>query len=100
MIKNLEKYPVVREVPQTKEDLIAFEDLIVSHWEGGKIRGPVHLSNGNEEQLIEIFKRINKKDWVFSTWRSHYHTLFKDITPNLLERQILDGKSITICKTD
>jgi hypothetical protein len=29
MIKNLEKYPIVREVPQTKEDLIAFEDLIV-----------------------------------------------------------------------
>ena len=100
MIKNLEKYPVVRDVPQTKEDLIAFEDLIVSHWEGGKIRGPVHLSNGNEEQLIEIFKRINKRDWVFSTWRSHYHTLLKDITPNWLERQILDGKSITICKTD
>jgi TPP-dependent pyruvate/acetoin dehydrogenase alpha subunit len=24
----------------------------------------------------------------------------KDITPNWLERQILDGKSITICKTD
>ena len=51
MIKNLEQYPIVREQKLTSQDLINFEDLIVSHWEGGKIRGPVHLSNGNEEQF-------------------------------------------------
>ena len=100
MIKNLEQYSVVREIPQTKNDLIGFEDLIVSHWEGGKIRGPVHLSNGNEEQLIEIFKRIKTTDWVFSTWRSHYHALLKGLYPEWLEKQILDGKSITICNSD
>jgi TPP-dependent pyruvate/acetoin dehydrogenase alpha subunit len=100
MIKNLEQYSVVREIPQTKNDLIGFEDLIVSHWEGGKIRGPVHLSNGNEEQLIEIFKRIKPTDWVFSTWRSHYHALLKGLNPEWLEKQILEGKSITICNSN
>ena len=79
MIQNLKNYPVVRNITKTKEDLIQFEELIVSHWENAKIRGPVHLSNGNEDQLIEIFKRIRTTDWVFSTWRSHYHAFLKDI---------------------
>ena len=36
----------------TKEELIQFEDDIISHWEGGDIRGPIHLSNGNEDEQI------------------------------------------------
>jgi len=100
MIKNLDKYPVQRDVKQTKDDLIQFEELIVSHWENAKIRGPVHLSNGNEEPLIEIFKRIKTTDWVFSTWRSHYHALLKDIDPKFIENEILSGKSISVCNVD
>ena len=38
----------------SKEELIAFEDDIIKHWENGEIKGPIHLSNGNEESLIEI----------------------------------------------
>jgi pyruvate dehydrogenase E1 component alpha subunit len=97
MIKNLEQYPIVREHNWNTEELIHFENKIIESWEGGKIRGPVHLSNGNEEHLIEIFKRIGLSDWVFSTWRSHYHALVKGISPDWLEDQILKGKSITIC---
>ncbi len=59
MIKNLEQYPIVRDIDWTEEKLIAFEQEIVDIWEAGKITGPVHLSNGNEKHLIEIFKRIN-----------------------------------------
>ena len=84
----------------SKEDLIAFEDDIISHWEGGEIRGPIHLSNGNEEQLIEVFKKISPTDWVFSTWRSHYHALLHGIEPSKLKQKILDGKSITIVDKD
>jgi TPP-dependent pyruvate/acetoin dehydrogenase alpha subunit len=69
MIKNLEQYPIIRDIEQTPVTLIEFEDLIVKHWEEGKIKGPVHLSGGNEEQLIEIGKRMKSTDWVFSTWR-------------------------------
>ena len=93
MIKNLEQYPVVRDIQQTTESLIDFENLIVKHWEDGKIRGPIHLSNGNEEQLIEIFKRVSENDWVFSTWRSHYHWLLKGNSADYAEALILDGKS-------
>lgn len=96
MIKNIQQYPVVREIEYTVEDLKNFENSIVSHWEQGKIRGPVHLSGGNEQQLIEIGRRISKNDWVFSTWRSHYHALIKGINPTWLENEILSGRSITI----
>lgn len=100
MIKNLEKYDIVRDLQLTKTDLVNYEKMIADHWESGKIRGPVHLSDGNEEQLIEVFKRIKKTDWVFSTWRSHYHALLKGICPVWLEEEILEGKSITVCNID
>lgn len=96
MIQNLERYPIVSDVRYTKDDLIKYERMIADHWEAGKIKGPVHLSGGNEEQLIEIGKRIKETDWVFSTWRSHYHALIKGVSPVWLEEEILAGRSITI----
>jgi len=82
------------------QDLIDFEDNIISHWENGEIRGPIHLSNGNEKQLIKIFNKIGIEDWVFSTWRSHYHALLHGVEPDVLKQKILDGKSITIIDKD
>ena len=96
MIQNLERYPIVSDVRYTKDDLTKYERMIADHWEAGKIKGPVHLSGGNEEQLIEIGKRIKETDWVFSTWRSHYHALIKGVSPVWLEEEILAGRSITI----
>jgi len=100
MIKNLEQYPIVRNIDWTEEKLIAFEQEIVDIWEAGKITGPVHLSNGNEKQLIEIFKRVSEKDWVFSTWRSHYHWVLKGISADYGKELISQGKSITMCNID
>ncbi len=96
MIKNLEQYPIVKEVNYDKESLIKFEDNIVDIWESGKIKGPVHFTSNNEDQLIEIFKRIKETDWVFAHWRSHYHALLHGITPEWLKDQILDGHSIAM----
>jgi pyruvate dehydrogenase E1 component alpha subunit len=100
MIQNLEQYPIVRHIDWTEEKLIAFEQQIVDIWEAGKITGPVHLSNGNESQLIEIFKRIRETDWVFSTWRSHYHWVLKGLSADYGTELIKQGKSITLCDTD
>ncbi|MHA2279418.1 MAG: thiamine pyrophosphate-dependent enzyme [Promethearchaeota archaeon] len=66
----------------------------------GKILAPVHLSDGNEEQLIEIFKHIKKTDWVFSAWRSHYHALLHGISREWLRQEIMEGRSITVNKPD
>jgi TPP-dependent pyruvate/acetoin dehydrogenase alpha subunit len=100
MIKNIDNHPIVREHNWNEEELIHFENKIVKSWESGKIRGPVHLSGGNEKPLIEIFKRISENDWVFSTWRSHYHALLKGVSPDWLEKEILEGRSITIVNKD
>ena len=100
MIKNIDNHPIVREHNWNEEELIHFENKIGDSWETGKIRGPVHLSGGNDKHLIEIFKRISENDWVFSTWRSHYHALLKGVSPDWLEKEILEGRSITIVNKD
>ena len=84
----------------SEQDLIDFENDIISHWEGGEITGPIHLSIGNEKELIRIFSKIGIDDWVFSTWRSHYHALLHGMEPSVLKQKILDGKSITIVDKD
>ena len=99
-MKNLNKYEKIREVPFTKEDLIKFEEKIVDFWEDGQIRAPVHLSDGNEDELIEIFSVIDYSDYVFSTWRSHYHALLHGITPEWVEDEILKGRSLSLSNLD
>jgi len=95
-MKNLEQYPIVKESLYTESELIEFENDIIEQWEDGNIRGPVHLSHGNEKQLIEIFKRVSPTDYVFSTWRSHYHALLHGVDKQWLYDYILDGKSISV----
>ena len=99
-LKNLNNYNKVRDINLTKEDLIQFEEHIVSLWENGKIKAPVHLSHGNEDELIEVFSHIDTDDYVFSTWRSHYHALLHGLTPEWIEDKILQGKSISLCNLD
>ena len=78
----------------TKEELIKFEKGIAKKWNNAEIPYYVHLSGGNEEQLIEIFKEIKLGDYVFSTHRSHYHYLLKGGSPKELEEKILHGESM------
>jgi len=80
----------------TPQDLIAFEFHIADLFHAGKIPYPVHYSGRNEEQLIKIFQRTQPQDWVFSTWRSHYHALLKGMPPDVLEKKILAGDSMHI----
>jgi len=79
-----------------KQELIDFEEDIKDLFLDGKIRAPIHLSRGNEEPLIEIFKGIQPEDWVFSTHRSHYHALLHGIDPEWLRQEILAGRSMHI----
>ena len=81
----------------TIDDLISFEEEIAETFNQGKIKAPVHLYNGNEKKMIEIFQNVKKNDWVFCTWRSHYQCLLKGVNPDLIKQDILDGRSITLC---
>lgn len=81
----------------TPESLRAFEAEVSEAFNTGRIRAPVHLSGGSEEQIIEVFQDIRSEDWITTNWRSHYHCLLKGVPPDELMAEILAGRSITLC---
>ena len=80
-----------------QKELISFEEEIASLFNTGKIRAPVDLYQGNEDKIIEIFKKINKNDWIFCSWRSHYQCLLKGVPAKEIKNEILKGRSISLC---
>lgn len=81
----------------TVEYLREFEQDIANEFNAGKIRAPIHLEGGNEQQLLDIFKEVNPKDWICVTWRSHLKCLLKGVPPSEVKAAIMAGKSITLC---
>tara|TARA_B100000029_G_C17238632_1_gene838178 strand:- start:4 stop:603 length:600 start_codon:yes stop_codon:yes gene_type:complete len=80
-----------------KQKLIKFEEDIAKLFNAGKIKAPVHLYHGNENELIKIFRKIKKNDWVFCSWRSHYQCLLKGVPENKIKKEILACRSISLC---
>ena len=80
-----------------KKDLVNFEEEIAELFNKGFIRAPVHLYHGNEEQIIDFFKRVKKNDWIFCSWRSHYQCLLKGVPKEKIKKEILEGRSISLC---
>lgn len=81
----------------SKNELIAFESEISELFNNLKIKAPIHLYDGNEEKMKEIFTNVKNEDWVFCTWRSHYQCLLKGVDKETLKGDILKGKSIALC---
>lgn len=82
---------------EKKQWLINFEKDIEEEFLAACIRAPIHLSDGNEEQLINLFSDwIEPHDLIFSTWRSHYHALLHGLDPIWLKTEIMKGKSMSI----
>lgn len=81
----------------TEQELIDFETQIGDDFNNGMIKAPIHLYFGNESKIINIFNDVKDEDWVFCTWRSHYQCLLKGVPQELLRKDILRGKSITLC---
>jgi len=79
-----------------KKNLIEYEDKIADLFNSKKIRAPIHLYYGNEDEIINVFKIIKKNDWVFCSWRSHYQCLLKGVPEDILTKSILEGKSISL----
>jgi pyruvate dehydrogenase E1 component alpha subunit len=80
----------------TSKELRDFESEIANLFNEGKIKAPVHLSSGNEDALINIFKDISRSDWVLGSWRSHYHCLLKGVSSQQITNEILAGRSISL----
>ena len=86
----------VREVNLTPSDLMSFEEGVFARYENSEIKSPVHLTSGNEEQLIKIFQYVHPDDWVFCSWRNHYHALLHGIPRETLMDLIVRGKSMSV----
>jgi len=80
----------------TKQGLINFENEIIQLYKDCKLPFLFHLSGGNEDKLIEIFKDIKEGDYVISNHRNHYHALLAGIPPEELKQKIIDGRSMFI----
>ena len=94
MIRIPNKLERVRDVDLTPKELIDFESRIKEQYENGNIPSPIHLSKNNEGELIQIFEYIDKDDWVFCSWRNHYHALLHGIPEDKLYNDIMDGRSM------
>lgn len=78
------------------KELIAFEDEIAELYKAGKIKAPIHLAGTNEDELITIFQHVKPEDWIFSTWRNHYHWLLSGRDKEELKRQIINNHSMHV----
>ena len=93
MIKN----KIIMITKLTPTDLKNFELKVADSFNNAKIKSPVHLYSGNENQIINVFKDIKKKDWVLCSWRSHYQCLLKGVPEKELFSEIKKNKSISLC---
>lgn len=80
----------------TKEKLQEFETQVAEIFNAGGIKAPVHLSDGNESALIEVFNDVKSEDWVFCSWRSHYQCLLKGVPAAEVLSEIMLGHSISL----
>lgn len=86
---------------KTIRELIQFENEMVEMYKQGILRSPIHLSGSEdldlEEFLIDYFKdNVKKDDWIFTTYRSHYHSLLKGVSEDWLKNWIKKGYSIHV----
>ena len=81
----------------SKKQLITFEENVAEKFNAAKIKAPVHLYYGNEDNIIDVFKKVEEDDWIFCSWRSHYQCLLKGVPEEILMQKILEGKSISLC---
>jgi len=80
-----------------KEQLIEFETRIGDAFNQGLIKAPIHLYSGNEDLMAEVFQDVDiENDWVCCTWRNHYQGLLKGIPEEILEENIIKGKSMVM----
>jgi len=78
------------------QELREFETQVAEAFNHGRIRAPVHLYDGNEDQILKVFQNVNEDDWMFCSWRSHYQCLLKGVPRDLVFAEILAGNSISL----
>lgn len=81
----------------TPQELKSFEIEIGECFRNKLIRAPIHLADGQEEKIIQVFENVKDEDWVFCSWRSHYQCLLKGVPREEVKQDILACRSISLC---
>lgn len=81
----------------TADDLRAFENDVAAEFNAGNIRAPIHLYDGNEQMMCDIFEHVKPTDWACCSWRSHLQCLLHGVPPAQLKADIMAGRSISLC---
>lgn len=81
-LKNVITQSVAIEILQDMIRVRAMEDKCAELYSEGKIRGFLHLYNGEEAVACSTIRQLQKKDQVFCTYREHAHALMKGISMN------------------
>ena len=58
-------------ISETVEELLSFSRELGQSCKEGKIKGPVHFSLGNEEQLVKIFRGLRSGEYITSSQREN-----------------------------
>ena len=74
---------------------MAFERKVADEFNSAKIRAPIHLHGGNENELINIFSSIKSEDWIFLLAFTLSLSI-KGVPEKQLFSDICNGKSITL----
>jgi len=82
----------------TEQELIDFETEVKNLWEQGELPCLLHLSGGNEKDLLPAFEAFHKQGggWIFSTHRNHYHALLSGIPKETILEKIKAGRHMFI----
>lgn len=78
----------------TVEDLTIFEGVVQQMWREGALPSLLHLSGGNEEQLIALFDEAEDGDWFFLSHRNHYHSILAGISEVQVLKDITEDRSM------
>jgi len=96
-MKEINEFYEAKRANWTVDSLKRFETKIADSFNSGKIKAPVHLSDGSEKELLEIFTDFKQGDWIFCSWRSHYQALLAGVPEEEVEAEIIAGRSIALC---
>lgn len=81
----------------TPADLTAFTAEVAQRFDAGQIHGPVHLNSETQiVPLIEIFRGIQRTDWVLSNWRSMYHAILHGVPRDRVMAEVCAGRSMQL----
>lgn len=61
-----------------------FEDKSAELYTKSKIRGFMHLYNGEEAVSVGVIQALNPEDNVLCTYREHAHALLRNISPGII----------------